>query len=171
VLGIDDAEHEETAPHASRLVISKLTCSLAGTTQAVKVVPGTLAHQAYGKESAVEQFRCSYGINPEYRDAIEGGALKVAGVGPDEEVRIVELSGHRFFVATLFLPQLSSSAETPHPLIVAYLKAVLSFRAECFEQSEKHAVEESLAYAEGFKEQGRDSSTRSRRTTPSARSK
>jgi CTP synthase (UTP-ammonia lyase) len=169
-LGIGDAEHEEVAPRASHLVISKLACSLAGTSQPVEIAPGTLAHRAYGKRETVEQFRCSYGVNPAYRDAIEGGALQVAGVGPDGEVRIVELSGHRFFIATLFLPQLSSSVGMPHPLIVAYLKAVLSFRAECFEQSEKYAVEESLAYAEGFKEQRRDSSTRSRRTTPPARS-
>ena len=127
MLGIDGAEHEETAPRASRLVISKLACSLAGTSQAVRIVPGTLAHQAYGKGEVTEQFRCSYGVNPVYRDTIEDGALKVAGLGPDGEVRIVELSGHRFFIATLFLPQLSSSAESPHTLIVAYLKAALAF--------------------------------------------
>jgi CTP synthase (UTP-ammonia lyase) len=125
VLGIDDAEHEETAPHASRLVISKLACSLASTSQPVRIVPGTFTYQAYGKGETVEQFRCSYGINPEYRDTIESGALKVAGVGSDGEIRVVELSGHRFFIATLFLPQLSSSAGAPHPLIVAYLKAAL----------------------------------------------
>jgi len=128
VLGIDGAEHEEMAPQASRLVISKLACSLAGTSQAVRIVPGTLAHQAYGKEGAVERFRCSYGINPEYRDAIESGTLRVAGLGSDGEVRVVELPGHRFFVATLFLPQISSSAEAPHPLIVAYLKVAMAFR-------------------------------------------
>jgi len=128
VLDIGDAEHEETAPNASQLVISKLACSLAGTRQTVRVVPGTLAHQAYGKEETVEQFRCSYSINPTYRDAVEDGALKVAGLGPDGEVRVVELSGHRFFAATLFLPQLSSGAEAPHPLVVAYLNAAMASR-------------------------------------------
>jgi CTP synthase (UTP-ammonia lyase) len=128
VLGIRDAEHEETAPRASQLVISKLACSLAGTSQVVKIVPGTLAHQAYGREEVMEQFRCSYGVNPAYRDAIEGGALRVAGIGPDGEIRVVELSDHRFFVATLFLPQLSSSAEMPHPIVIVYLKAALAFK-------------------------------------------
>ena len=102
MLDIGDAEHEETAPNASQLVISKLACSLAGTRQTVRVVPGTLAHQAYGKEETVEQFRCSYSINPTYRDAVEDGALKVAGLGPDGEVRVVELSGHRFFLPPRF---------------------------------------------------------------------
>ncbi|MBN1978260.1 MAG: hypothetical protein JW918_12760 [Anaerolineae bacterium] len=76
MLGIAGAEHEETAPHASRLVISKLACSLVGTSQVVRIVLGTLAHQAYGKEEAVERFRCSYCINPEYRDTIESGTLR-----------------------------------------------------------------------------------------------
>jgi hypothetical protein len=31
-------------------------------------------------------------------------------------------------VATLFLPQLSSTIETPHPIIIAYLKAAQTFR-------------------------------------------
>lgn len=50
------------------------------------------------------------------------------GVDSNGEVRIVELSNHRFFIATLFVPQLSSSPETPHPLITAYLKAAMAFR-------------------------------------------
>jgi CTP synthase (UTP-ammonia lyase) len=32
-----------------------------------------------------------------------------------------------FYVATLFLPQLSSTPERPHPFIVVYLKAALAF--------------------------------------------
>ena len=33
------------------------------------------------------------------------------------------------FIATLFLPQLSSRSEMSHPLITAYLKAAITFRA------------------------------------------
>jgi CTP synthase (UTP-ammonia lyase) len=137
VLGIHDAAHEEiaahkeiagheeTAPHASSLVISRLTCSLVGETQMVRILPGTLTHQAYGRERAAESFRCSYGLNPAYRDRIEGGALRVVGVDPEGGARVVELSGHRFFVATLFLPQLASRPGMPHPLIVAFLNAAI----------------------------------------------
>ncbi len=68
----------------------------------------------YNQDSQAEQFRCNYGLNPKYHRQIEAGPLKVAGVGPDGEARIVELSGHFFFLATLFLPQLSSSEGMPH---------------------------------------------------------
>jgi CTP synthase (UTP-ammonia lyase) len=92
-------------------------------------MPGTLCRQAYGEDEAVEEFRCNYGLNLNYRDQIAAGELKVAGVDANGEVRIIELADHRFFVATLFLPQLSSSFDRPHPLIVAYLQAALAGRA------------------------------------------
>ena len=40
----------------------------------------------------------------------------------------MELSGRPFYVATLFVPQMSSRPEKPHPLIVAYLRAALAFQ-------------------------------------------
>lgn len=43
----------------------------------------------------------------------------------DGEARILELPGHPFYVATLFVPQMSSSPERPHPLVVAFLQAAL----------------------------------------------
>jgi CTP synthase (UTP-ammonia lyase) len=125
VLGLRDAEHEETSPAAATLVISRLTCSLVGLTQTITLLPGTLARQAYGKEEAVEEFRCNYGLNPVYREKIGMGGLRISGVDSTGEVRMVELSDHRFYLATLFLPQHSSSPDRPHPLITAYLKAVL----------------------------------------------
>jgi CTP synthase (UTP-ammonia lyase) len=128
VLGFLDAEHEETSPGSTNLVISKLTCSLAGQTQKIKLVPGTLIRQLYGEEDPLEKFLCNYGLNLEYQDKIALGELKVSGVDFNGEVRSIELSDHRFFIATLFMPQLSSSLERPHPLIVAYLKAALISR-------------------------------------------
>jgi CTP synthase (UTP-ammonia lyase) len=119
---MQDADHEETAPGASALVISKLVCSLVGQTQTIQIMPGTLAYQAYGGDSTNEQFRCNYGLNPAYRDEVFNGGLRISGIDSSGEVRIVELSTHPFFIATLFLPQLSSNADQPHPLITAFIK-------------------------------------------------
>jgi CTP synthase (UTP-ammonia lyase) len=127
-LGIEDAEHEETAPNAPTLLISKLPGSLVGRTQAIKILPGSLLHSAYGRDEATEQFACNFGFNPRFRDKIQGGRLTITGVGLDGEVRAVEISGHPFYVATLFLPQITSGPGSPHPLIVAYLRAALAFR-------------------------------------------
>ncbi len=129
-MGIADAEHQENAPGASHLVISKLVCSLAGRSQTIRLAPGTLARRIYGSEETVEAFRCNYGLNPEYRDKLAVGGLIVAGADAEGEARVVELVGHRFYMATLFLPQLCSSPEKPHPLIVAYLQAAAAFQRE-----------------------------------------
>lgn len=56
-------------------------------------------------------------FNEDYRDEMDKGALKIVGVDTNGSARIVELLNHRFFVATLFLPQLSSIPRAPHPLI------------------------------------------------------
>lgn len=123
MLGIQGAEHEETAPGAAELVIHKLTCSLAGQRRAVYVAAGSRAHAAYGRDASIEEFRCNYGLNSAYQQRIHASGLRVSGVDESGEARIVELPGQRFYMATLFLPQLTSSADAPHPLITAYLRA------------------------------------------------
>lgn len=123
MLKIPDAEHEETAPQAPTPFINRLACSLVGQAQTIRLTRGTRAHEAYGTDEAVEQFRCSFGLNPAYRKLLEGEPLAVVGVDGEGEVRVVELTNHRFFVATLFVPQLSSTPEASHPLITAFVKA------------------------------------------------
>jgi len=44
---------------------------------------------------------------------------------PHAEVRVIEYPGHQFFIGTLFVPQTRSTPETPHPLVTAFLKAVI----------------------------------------------
>jgi CTP synthase (UTP-ammonia lyase) len=124
---MSDADHEESAPASPTLVITRLVCSLRGTDQEVHIFPGTLAFQAYRRERSVEKFMCSYGVNETYRANMFGDDLKVAGQDESGNVRIVERPSHPFFMATLFLPQLSSAPGSPHPLIVAFLQAAAAF--------------------------------------------
>jgi CTP synthase (UTP-ammonia lyase) len=122
-LGIAQAEHEESAPHAPTLIVSRLACSLVESSQTITLLPGTLVRRLYGQTAVTEQFSCNFGLNPHYQKLFDNSELCMAGVDVDNEVRIVELPTHPFFVATLFLPQARSSAACPHPLITAYLKA------------------------------------------------
>jgi CTP synthase (UTP-ammonia lyase) len=110
------------------LLISELSCSLVGQTQTIKVTPGSHAYKAYGQQEVTEQFYCNYGLNPKFRHKFSSGQLKITGIDLEGEVRIVELGDHPFYIATLFLPQISSRTERAHPLIVAYLKAALVFQ-------------------------------------------
>ena len=122
-----NAEHGEASPKSSRPVISPLSCSLIGETQIVYISPDSLAYKIYRKEKAKEQFNCNYGFNETYHKELNRQDLKIVGVDDNGNARIVELSTHRFFMASLFLPQSCSSAENPHPLIVEYLNAAQAF--------------------------------------------
>jgi CTP synthase (UTP-ammonia lyase) len=95
-----------------------------GQQQSVKLVPGTRAAELYGVETAVEPYYCNYGVNGDYLQRLVDGGLRVSGVGEEGEIRIVELPGHPFFVATLFLPQARSTRRSPHPLLLGYAAAL-----------------------------------------------
>ena len=128
MLGIEDAEHEDAVPEARAPFISKLNCSLVGKTQIIHITPGTLIFRMYEEKKVSEQFHCNYGLNEEYRNEMANGPLKIVGVDANSEARIVELINHRFFIATLFLPQLSSIPQLTHPLIRAFIRAALAFQ-------------------------------------------
>jgi CTP synthase (UTP-ammonia lyase) len=109
-------------------VVSRLACSLVGKSEVIRISPQTIAQRAYGRDEATELFRCNFGLNQNYLTYFANGLLKVTGTDMAGEARIVELSGHPFFVATLFLPQLLSHPSAPHPLVLAYLEAARAFR-------------------------------------------
>jgi len=128
VAGITEADVEETAPSSPVLVITRLANSLAGIAQDIFVTSDTSVHRAYGKDRATEQFTCSYGLNESYREDIIRGDLRIVGRDTGGNARIVEGRSHPFFVATLFLPQLSSLPGNPHPVILAFIRAALAFQ-------------------------------------------
>jgi len=79
---------------------------------------------------AGEQYYCNYGVNQEYERQLQAAGLRVGARGIGGEPRAVELPDHRFFIATLFQPQLSSRPEAPHRLWVAFLRAAIRFRKD-----------------------------------------
>lgn len=125
VLGISDGEHEETHPAASRLLISRLACSLVGRTLTIELLPESLVARLYGRTKVEERYHCNFGVNPDFVGTLCASSLKVVGRDSEGEVRAVELAGHPFFIGTLFIPQLSSSADAPHPLVFGFIKACL----------------------------------------------
>jgi len=120
-----DAEHEESSPNATTLLISQLSCSLVGQVQRIRIIPRTRASKIYGQDEVEESFYCNYGLNNEFREAIAQSALQISGIDDDHDVRIVELPVHPFFIGTLFLPQVASHPGNPHPIITAFLQAAL----------------------------------------------
>lgn len=128
VLGFADAQHAEYDPTASRLFVNQLACSLVGKTMTILLKPESRAFRYYGRAEVTEQYYCQFGLNPAYQSLIEEGGLMIAGYDTDGEARVLELPNHPFFVATLFLPQLDSTPEQPHPLISAYFRSALEWQ-------------------------------------------
>lgn len=91
-----------------------------------KVLPGTLASEAYGKKSVLERHRHRYEVNPEYVSAIEKAGLVFSATSPNGvlmEIAELPKKEHPFFLASQFHPEFQSSLLRPHPLFVAFLKA------------------------------------------------
>lgn len=134
---ISDADSAENNSGSSHCVVTPLSCSLpnrreggpkASGDERLKIVPGSRLHSICGSEDDSEQYYCNYGVNEEYEKQFQAAGLRVSARGMQGETRAVELPDHRFFIATLFQPQLSSRPEAPHPFWLAFLRAAFQFR-------------------------------------------
>ncbi len=126
VLGLSEAEHAETNPYASMILVSPLTCSVSEQNHSYILTPNSRVAEFYGKNEVVEQYGiCNYGLNPEFRSMFERSGMKITGVDTNGETRIMELSNHRFFVGTLFQPERSALRNLVHPLIHAFIQSTL----------------------------------------------
>lgn len=128
VLGFVNAQHAEYDPTASHLFVNQLACSLVGKTMTIQINSTSRAYGYYGRKEVREQYYCRFGLNPIYRQLLEDGGLHIAGYDTEGEARILELPDHPFFLATLFLPQLNSATEQPHPLILALCRSALEWQ-------------------------------------------
>ena len=123
VLGWTDAEHAETAPDAARPVITPLACALVEATDYIHFQPGSRIASYYGREQSAERYRCRYGLNPEFQEALVSGPLRVGARDAAGEVRAVELDDHPFFLATLFQPERAAFQEQVPPLVAAFVRS------------------------------------------------
>jgi CTP synthase (UTP-ammonia lyase) len=129
VLGFHDAQHAEYDPYSSNLFVSRLACSLVGRQMELRFVRDSLVAKCYDSLRAVEQYYCNFGVRPDRVAVLGSGILRIVGSDSEGEVRVVELTGHPFFVGTLYVPQATSTPSTPHPLITKFLQAVATHRS------------------------------------------
>jgi CTP synthase (UTP-ammonia lyase) len=126
VLGWADAEHAETAPDAARPVISLLDCTLVEATETIQLLADTCIRRAYGRDEIIEGYRCRYGLNPALVSELTSGSLRIAARSQSGEVRALELTGHPFFVATLFQPERAALRGVVPPLVRAFMATEVS---------------------------------------------
>jgi len=137
VIGMKDATTAEEDPTAKNLVIYPVSCAipnrapdaprLSGKVPKIQLRPGSYIAAHYGKEVIEEEFFCNYEVNPDFEWAAMEAGFPIVARGEHQECRAIESPAHLFFIATLFQPQLSSTAAKPHPLVVAFVAAAKDF--------------------------------------------
>lgn len=133
VLGIADADTAENNPASRNCIIYPVLCAvpdrpagapkLSGAIGEIRLRPGSYLHSYYEKEIVEEEFFCNYEVNPDYEWAAIEAGFPVVARGSRGEIRAIESPSHRFFLATLFQPQLSSKPGMPHPVVLAFVQA------------------------------------------------
>jgi CTP synthase len=135
VLGLEGANSTEMDPETPHPVIDLLPEQkeiedLGGTmrlgAQAVELVDGTRALDAYGEPVIHERHRHRYEVNNHYRPALVEAGLVVSGTfQAGRLVEIVELPDHPWFVASQFHPEFKSRPTRPAPLFREFVGAAL----------------------------------------------
>ncbi|WBO63112.1 CTP synthase C-terminal region-related (seleno)protein [Streptomyces camelliae] len=128
VCGLTGVAHAENDPDAVDPLIEPLACSLVGHEAAVTIEPGTLAESVIGAGHTVERYFCGYGPT-RHLDTLTAHGLRFSGYDEDGHVRVAELPGHPFFLASLFQPELAGDGSRPHPMIRALARAAVEHAA------------------------------------------
>ena len=137
VLGLTDAHSSEMKEYTAHPVISLMaeqkTISHKGGTMRLgsypcKLVAGSKAAEVYGHSFIEERHRHRFEFNNEYKSSFEEAGMKCTGINPENGlVEMVEIPEHPFFIATQFHPEYKSTAENPHPLFMALVKAAMEY--------------------------------------------
>jgi CTP synthase (UTP-ammonia lyase) len=138
VVGIADADSAEHETLSKNLIIAPVVCpvpdrrngapKLSGPCR-LRIQPGCRLAAIYGANEVEEEYFCNFEVNPDYIQEFSRAGMRLSAFGQDEELRAAELPDHAFFIATLFQPQLSSTEQWAHPLIVEYLATVAARQA------------------------------------------
>lgn len=128
---VNSTEFDHSSPHpVIDLMLDQRDITDKGGTMRLGVYPcvlqsGSIAAEAYAEERVDERHRHRFELNNEYRKQFSEAGMCFSGISPDGKlVEIAELKDHPFMLGTQFHPEFLSRPTRPHPLFVAFLKAV-----------------------------------------------
>ena len=139
VCGMADAHSSEFSRTTAHPVIDLMACQRGitdkGGTMRLGAYPCRLtgreswAFAAYGTQEISERHRHRYEFNNDFREAVAGAGLVLAGLSPDGQlVEMVELPGHPWFVGVQFHPELKSRPNRAHPLFREFIAAARRYK-------------------------------------------
>ena len=140
VCGFNDAHSIELDPNTTHPVIA-----LMPDQNGVEDIGGTLrlgsfpcmldktskAYELYGEELIHERHRHRYEFNEKFRSQFEAAGMKCVGENPETHlVEVVEIPSLKWYVGTQYHPEYSSTVLNPHPLFMAFVRAVIKNKNE-----------------------------------------
>ena len=135
--GANSTEFDENTPHAifDYLPDQYEGIKMGGTLRLglydCYVKEGTKAYDAYQSVNVKERHRHRYEFNNQYKTILENAGLEFSGINPQTGlVEIIEIPGHRWFVAGQFHPEFLSRPQKPQPLFRDFVKAAMEFSLE-----------------------------------------
>lgn len=120
------------------------------------LVSGSIAAEAYSINAVEERHRHRFEFKNAYREILNQYGMDFSGLSPDG--RLVEISElrkdiHPFMLGTQFHPEFRSRPNRPHPLFVAFMRAVVNRSGIALDKNnnqqkmlklDKNALEEKL---------------------------
>ncbi|WP_198009040.1 glutamine amidotransferase-related protein [Saccharomonospora saliphila] len=93
----------------------------------LRLRPGSHLSGIYGGAVEVDELlQCQNGIVEEFMNAAARGDVRFSAWEPTGSPRAAEIDDHPFFVGCLFQPELSSTPDSLHPVLQAFLDVVSS---------------------------------------------
>src|SRR2546426_570592 len=90
----------------------------------IDVDPNSTTAKLYGATTIYERHRHRYEINPAYIAKLEDAGLRYVGRSDDgRRMEVLELKGHRYFVASQFHPELRPRPLRPSPIHLGLVRA------------------------------------------------
>jgi CTP synthase (UTP-ammonia lyase) len=130
VLGVSDASHAESDGSDVTNVVHALSCSLQGEERVVRPVAGTRFSALVSGEPFVGMHYCSYGPGPEEVARLVEAGMVIGATAEDAGAEVLELPVNRFFILTLFQPQVGALAGKPlHPLLREFVRCASAYAA------------------------------------------
>ena len=91
---------------------------------ACELKKGTLAYKDYKQDTILERHRHRYEFNNDYKELLEKKGMVFSGKNVQADlVEIIELPGHKHFIASQFHPEFKSRPTKAHPLFMSFIKA------------------------------------------------
>jgi CTP synthase (UTP-ammonia lyase) len=123
VLGLTSASHAESDGVSDTNVVRSLACSLHGEEREIRPIAGTRFSRLVNDEPFMGMHYCNYGPGSEEIKCLVEGGMVIEATADDAEAEVIELPTKRFFMLSLFQPQIGALAGRPvHPLLLEFAR-------------------------------------------------